>query len=62
MHIKLLEQVVSNWLDSFQTEPVHVGGRIVSGQSGQVDQGRGLQQPRSLQGHTRKQRSEKDTP
>lgn len=49
VHFNLLEQVVSDRLDGFQTQPMDIGPRIVSSQSCQVDTRDSLQQPGSLQ-------------
>lgn len=48
VHVHLLQQVNSDWLDGFQAQPVHVGRRVIPGQSGQVDTRDGLQQPGGL--------------
>lgn len=48
LHVHLLEQVASDRLDGLQTQPLDVGGGVVSAQRRQVDQGDGLEQPGRL--------------
>lgn len=42
LHVHLLEQIASDWLDGLQTQSLDVGGSIISTQCRQVDKGDGL--------------------
>lgn len=49
VHIHLFEQVVTDRLDGFQTQPMDIRRCIISSKSCQVDTCDSLQQPGSLQ-------------